>query len=373
MLTSQLDYDLPAHLIATTPVQPRDAARLMIIDRRTGQVDHRHVRDLPNLVGCDGLNPGDLMVFNQSRVLPASFTARRIATGGTVRGLYLASSVDTDDCHWQVMLESGGKLRQGEVVRLDERAEIQLTEHLGNGVWKAKLDSTDDTTTLLYRIGRPPLPPYIRRQRRQLGQPELQCEDQQQYNTVFASDPGSVAAPTAGMHFTRPLLDQLSQAGIQQAVVTLHIGLGTFAPVRTMRIEDHPIHSEWVSVPAATIRALRNGGRIIPVGTTTVRALESLSNPPPASGDFTTLTRLFITPSMDQIGDEDNSCSVGGPGFTFRYTDALMTNFHLPRSTLLAMVAALPGVGVKRLMGWYQLAIDQGYRFYSYGDAMLIL
>jgi len=368
MLTTDLDYDLPPRLIATEPAAPRDGAKLMLVDRHTGQVQHHHVRDLPRLVAQrpDPINtpqPGDLLVFNQSRVLPASFTAKRDSTQGKVRGLYLKNlnTLDrSDGCYWELMLESRGKLRVGEHLFLNEHSRLTLTEKLEQGRWTAKLDSPDPTMDLLERIGSPPLPPYIRRQRRHLNQPEIHSQDTARYNTVFASDPGSVAAPTAGLHFTPALLDTLGHAGIQRATVTLHIGLGTFAPVRTERLEDHPIHSEWLRVPATTLAAIRNtrarGGRIIPVGTTTVRALESLPEEPPQTGDFSTQTRLLIT-----------------PGFSFRFTDALLTNFHLPRSTLLAMVAALPGVGLDRLKGWYQTAITHDYRFYSYGDAMLIV
>lgn len=368
MLTTELDYDLPSRLIATEPATPRDHAKLMIVDRRTGQAYHHHVRDLPQLIQqcpkqINMPQPGDLLVFNQTRVLPASFTAEREQTQGQVRGLYLNTSDRPDGCYWEVMLESRGKLREGEHVRLNEQSRLTLTEKLEQGRWLAKLDSPDSTMDLLERIGSPPLPPYIRKQRRHLHQPEIQPGDTDHYNTVFAADAGSVAAPTAGLHFTPALLDQLDHAGVRRAAVTLHIGLGTFAPVRTDRLEDHAIHSEWLRVPASTLTAIQEtqdrGGRIIPIGTTTVRALESLPDEWPSNGDFSTQTQLFITP--------------GTPGFSFRLTDALLTNFHLPRSTLLAMVAALPGVGLDRLKGWYQTAIEHSYRFYSYGDAMLIV
>ena len=371
MLTADLEYDLPPQLIATEPATPRDSAKLLIVDRHTGQAQHHRVRDLPQLVQqrphpINTPQPNDLLVFNQTRVLPASFTAQREQTQGQVRGLYLNTPDRPDGCYWEVMLESRGKLREGEHLRLDEQARLTLAEKLEQGRWIAKLDCPDSTMDLLERIGSPPLPPYIRKQRRHLNQPETQPGDTDRYNTVFANDPGSVAAPTAGLHFTPALLDQLDHADIQRATVTLHIGLGTFVPVRTENLEDHAIHSEWLRVPAATLTAIQNtraqGGRVIPVGTTTVRALESLPEELPSSGDFSTQTRLFITPSTP-----------GTPGFSFRFTDALLTNFHLPRSTLLAMVAALPGVGLDQLKRWYQIAIEHEYRFYSYGDAMLIV
>ncbi len=365
MLTADLHYHLPPDLIATHPAHPRDTAKLMVIDRQADRVLHRRVCDLPRLIGdTDQLpsapRPGDLLVFNRTRVLPASFTGRRVATGGGVTGLYLESRRDPDACLWQVMLESRGKPQENERIALDSNSHLVLENRLGNGQWLARLESPEDTLALLDRIGSPPLPPYIRRQRRAQNQPEVQPEDKQSYNTVYAAQPGSVAAPTAGLHFTPQLLSQLEDAGLKKAFLTLHVGLGTFAPVRTDRVEDHPIHEEWVSIPASTIQSLRDartaGRRVIPVGTTTVRALESLPDPLPAQGDFTTKTKLFIQ-----------------PGFKFRFTDALMTNFHLPQSTLLALVAAMPGVGLDRIKNWYQQAIDQSYRFYSYGDAMLIL
>jgi len=374
MLTESLDFSLPPQLIATEPSQPRDAARLMVIDRHSGSIHHTHVRNLPGLVSKPPTSmatpqPGDLLVFNQSRVIPAFFVATRSATGGSIRGLYLASPSQEDRCTWLVMLESRGKLNVGEKISLEQQSWLELEENRCHGQWLARLTSPDNTSILLNRIGKPPLPPYIRRQRRLLHQAEIQPQDTLAYNTVFAQDPGSIAAPTAGLHFTTDLLAQLEQVGIQHAVVTLHVGLGTFAPVRTQRLEDHEIHLEPMTVPTATMTAIeatrRAGGRVIPIGTTTVRALESLPDPPPTQGDFTTCTDLFITP--------DGSPSAGACGFSFRFTDALMTNFHLPKSTLLAMVAALPEVGLPRLKAWYQLAIDEAYRFYSYGDAMLIL
>lgn len=365
MLTQELDYHLPPERIATTPAEPRDAARLMVVHRRHNRIEHRHVRDLPDL----GLGPNDLLVFNHSRVLPAFFEGVRHGTGGKITGLYLGAPAPG---LWHVMLESRGSLRTGESVRLAPDAALELVTRLGAGQWHARLHSPQGTLDLLQRVGSTPLPPYIRKRRQALAQPLHQPDDAHRYNTVYAAEPGSVAAPTAGLHFTAPLLRQLDSLGVARAFVTLHVGLGTFAPVRTQRVEDHPIHSEWVSIPPATLAALArtraNAGRIIPVGTTTVRALESLPDPlpdPPLHpGPFSTDTRLFITPPDP---------AAGTPGFRFRFADGLMTNFHLPCSTLLALVAALPEVGLDRLKQWYQLAIDHEYRFYSFGDAMLLL
>ncbi len=385
MLTRELEYELPIDRIAVSPADPRDAAKLMVIDRAKDRIMHRHVRDLPTLVrpprsATPSHEPGDLLVFNESRVIPASFSAVRAATGGRVTGLYLGQIGDDQDSCWRVMLESGGKLRTAEALELEPRSRLELVEKRPDGSWIAALDSPDGPLAVLERIGSTPLPPYIRRRRRDLSQQEIQPLDPQRYNTVYATKPGSVAAPTAGLHFTPALLNELDHTGVCRAMVTLHIGPGTFSPVRSDRLEDHAIHREWVHIPAATIasihRAKATGRRIIPVGTTSVRALESLPDPLPAEGDFTTDTQLFIKPTghgRGPVNTPDAQNMVGQGPFPFRFTDGLMTNFHLPRSTLLALVAALPGVGIDRLKTWYRIAIEQGYRFYSYGDAMLIL
>ncbi|MFW6059856.1 MAG: tRNA preQ1(34) S-adenosylmethionine ribosyltransferase-isomerase QueA [Phycisphaeraceae bacterium] len=356
MRTDVLDYDLPPDRIATRPVEPRDAARLLVADRATGQVSHHHVRDLPAL----GLfEPGDLVVMNRTRVIPAAFEATRRDTGGRVRGLYLHAP---DAQHWRALLEARGRLQPGERLTLDERAALTLIEPVERGEWLLRYEGDESTEALLHRIGQPPLPPYIRKSRRARHEDEVQPDDVQRYNTVYAQEPGSVAAPTAGLHFTPQLLDALARMGVRCATVTLHVSRGTFEPVRSDTLQQHRMHEEWVHVPRATIAALREtraaNRRILAVGTTTVRALESLPEPIDAiAGDHTAATNLFIHPEAN---------------FTFRFTDRLLTNFHLPRSTLLAMVATLPGVGLDRLKTWYRSAIDEGYRFYSYGDAMLI-
>ncbi|MFI4862178.1 MAG: tRNA preQ1(34) S-adenosylmethionine ribosyltransferase-isomerase QueA [Phycisphaerales bacterium JB063] len=364
MKTAELDYDLPEALIATQPAQPRDSARLMVFRRATGEVEHAQVRDLPDLgvVGRD-----DLMLVNQTRVLPAYLHATRAATGGKVSGLYLDSPADRT---WRVMLESRGKLTPGETITLDDRASLTLQTREDGGQWLAQLTGEDDTLTVLHRLGTTPMPPYIRRARKHRGGPEVTDTDHERYNTVYAGardHARSVAAPTAGLHFTPGLLDRLASQGIRRAAVDLHVGAGTFAPVRVEDLNDHPMHAEHLSIPASTLATIRTtreqGGRILAVGTTTVRAAESLPADlaelptQPDAPDYTADTRLFIQPDA---------------GFTFRFTDALLTNFHLPRSTLLALVAALPGVGIDRLLNLYRQAIDHGYRFYSYGDAMLI-
>lgn len=357
MRTDALDYHLPPGRIATRPAEPRDAARLLLADRATGSVSHHRVRDLPGL----GLfAASDLLVLNQTRVIPASFEGTRRATGGRVRGLYLHAP---DARHWRVMLEARGTLGKQERIDLDGRTHLTLTERIEGGEWLARYHGDEPTEALLQRLGRPPLPPYIHKARRAQREPEQRSDDVERYNTVYARDAGSVAAPTAGLHFTPELLAALEAQGVRRATVTLHVGRGTFEPVRTDTLDAHRMHEEWIHVPQDTIAALREtrraGGRILAVGTTTVRALESLPEPiETIREDYTARTDLFIHPEAE---------------FRFRFTDRLLTNFHLPRSTLLAMVAALPGVGLGRLMQWYQAAINEQYRFYSYGDAMLIV
>jgi S-adenosylmethionine:tRNA ribosyltransferase-isomerase len=361
MRVDQLDYDLPGELIATAAAMPRDSARLMVVHRDTDRVEHRYIRDLPNL---GVFQPGDLMLVNTSKVLPAYYQATRAATGGKITGLYLSSPADNQ---WLTLIESRGKPKPGERITLDDDNNLTLIEHVGCGEWLATYTGPDDTLTLLSRIGLAPLPPYIRKARKAHNQPQVTPEDMDRYNTVYADQAGSVAAPTAGLHFTPELLETLQAAGVTRAEVTLHVGMGTFSPIRCQDIDDHPIHSEFITVPSKTISAIQqirnSGGSITAVGTTTVRAIESLPDNINSLADqgFSTDTQLFITP-----GPPDN-------GFHYRFTDHLLTNFHLPRSTLLALVAALPEVGIDRLMGWYQEAIKERYRFYSFGDAMLIV
>jgi len=366
MRTDSLDYQLPDELIATQAAEPRDSARLLLVRRTSQSIEHHRVSDLPKL----GLfEAGDVIIINQTRVLPAQLTGVRQGTGGRVTGLFINAD---DDRRWRVMLESRGRLTPGETIQLTTDtqdaapADLQLLESLGSGEWLAQLQGDEDTAAVLGRLGQTPLPPYIRKQRKRLGQGEITEQDRDRYNTVYAQSPGSVAAPTAGLHFTPALLDTLEQMGVRRVAVDLHVGLGTFAPVRTEHLEDHDMHRESYTVPRDALDAItsarKNGNRLLIVGTTTVRALESLPDDaldPGAHPDgITSSTNLFIRPDA---------------GFTFRYTDRLMTNFHLPQSTLLALVASLPGIGLDRLMAVYEQAVAERYRFYSYGDAMLIV
>lgn len=335
----------------------------MVMRRDSQSIEHHHVRDLP---GLGVIQEGDLMLVNQTRVLPALLTGQRETTGGRISGLYIGSD---DHGRWQVMLESRGSLKPNELITLGQDKatdQLRLIESLGGGQWHAQLISDASTPVVLQRVGQTPLPPYIRKQRRRLGLDEVNDNDSNRYNTVYAGSAGSVAAPTAGLHFTDPLLETLSDMGVQRAAVDLHVGIGTFAPVRSETLDEHLMHDEWFTVPHQTLDAIRQararGGRLLVVGTTTVRALESLPadalEPGVHPDGITASTDLFIRP--------DN-------GFAFRFTDRLMTNFHLPRSTLLALVASLPGVGLDRLLAGYALAVQERYRFYSYGDAMLVV
>ncbi len=345
MRTDDLDYHLPEELIADRPPERRDAARLLTASLADGSVAHHHVTDLPDL-----LQPGDLLVLNDTRVLPARFTATRAATGGSVDGLFVETRNDTT---WHVMLRSGGKLTAGERIAFEDDHAIELLDQLPDGSWIAAKQSALDTEALLDRVGAMPLPPYILKKRGDVDWDDL---DRLRYQTVYARQPGAVAAPTAGLHFTDDLLRALTERGIHLTYVTLHVGLGTFAPVRAEDLNDHAMHTERISVPTETLEALRAARveqrRIIAVGTTSVRTLESLPDPLP-TGTYEATTDLLIQ-----------------PGYAMRWTDGLLTNFHLPRSTLLALVAAM--TGLDRLMELYRVAIDQRYRFYSYGDAMLL-
>ncbi|MCC5830636.1 MAG: tRNA preQ1(34) S-adenosylmethionine ribosyltransferase-isomerase QueA [Phycisphaeraceae bacterium] len=356
MRTSELDYPLPEDRIALHPAEPRDTARLMVIDRQSTRPEHAQVRDIPRW-----LRAGDLLVFNQSRVIPARFEAVRCDTGGRVGGLFLAREGEL----WRAMLESRGRLEPGRSIELGGELRLTLAESLGGGFWRVRPEVEIDPLQVLARHGSTPLPPYIRQARKKAGLDPVSPIDQQCYNTVYASQPGSIAAPTAGLHFTPQLLEELEARGILTTHITLHVGVGTFLPIRVDDLSEHRMHEEWFELrPEARgkiSRARREGRRIIPVGTTTVRTLESITPEELSAAEagghpIARPTSLFIQ-----------------PGFRFQWTDALLTNFHLPRSTLLALVAALPGVGLDRLKQWYALAVDQRYRFFSYGDAMLIL
>ncbi len=346
MRLEDLDYDLPADRIAAEPLADRAAARLLVLCREAGGVAHHHVRDLPAL-----LDPGDLLVLNDTRVLPARVGARR-RSGGRVELTFLEPLPDAKGA-WEALARAGGRLQPGEALAGPGGVRLVLLQPAGEGRWGVRVEGLA-VEDLLARHGRPPLPPYIGRAPGDLRE----ALDRERYQTVYAREPGAVAAPTAGLHFTAGLLAALADRGVGHAFVTLHVGLGTFAPVRVADLDEHPMHAERFCVPAATAAAVRaareRGGRVVAVGTTVVRALEAAVGPDGVPGPAKGRTRLLIQ-----------------PGWPFRAVDALLTNFHLPRSTLLALVCALGGR--ERVLAAYAEAIGQGYRFYSYGDAMLLL
>ncbi|HYO24582.1 MAG TPA: tRNA preQ1(34) S-adenosylmethionine ribosyltransferase-isomerase QueA [Lacipirellulaceae bacterium] len=347
-----LDYDLPPELVAQEPLRNRADARLMIVDRRRGSIDHAHVRDLPEL-----LRSSDRLVLNDTRVVPAQLRGTRIETGGRWQGLFLGTLPDGE---WKLLCKTRGHLRAPEPVTLLDRdgraaAKLWLIERLDDGQWRARLDEPVDSLELLERVGRVPLPPYIRGG-------NMVDADVERYQTVYARRPGAVAAPTAGLHFTGDLLKQLAARGVELSAVTLHVGMGTFRPISVPDPAEHPMHAEWAEVTAAAAREIsetrRAGRRIVAVGTTAVRTLETAAADEASRGDelvgpWSGETRLFIR-----------------PGYEFRAVDALVTNFHFPRTTLLLLVQAFGGTELIRQA--YAEAVAEQYRFYSYGDAMLI-
>ena len=347
---SDFDYALPPERIAQAPARPRDSSRLLVLDRQTGALAHHHFYDLPGL-----LLPTDLVVVNDTRVIPAAFTARR-ASGASIEGLFLRV---LEGGLWEVLLQGRGRLREGQAVALAdaagaERASLQLVSRGEGGSWHVRPPAGTDAVRLLEEVGRPPLPPYIRRKGEAAA---LGSGDREDYQTVYARRDGAVAAPTAGLHFTPRVLEGLAARGIERVAVTLHVGVGTFQPVRVERLADHRMHEEFADISAeaaaAINRARAEGRRIVVIGTTTVRALESAAGEGgvQAGGRW---TEIFIRPPH-----------------RFRAVDALVTNFHLPRSTLLVLVSAF--AGRDRILAAYAEAMRAGYRFYSYGDAMLIV
>jgi S-adenosylmethionine:tRNA ribosyltransferase-isomerase len=337
----EFDFDLPRERIAQQPCEPRDAARLLFIPALGGFKD-RQVGDLPAL-----LRRGDLLVFNDTKVIPARLVGRR-----------REAAVEVTLCHdlghgsWQAFAKGSRRLRPGDPLVFAEDFCATVAAKHPDGLITLQFDlEAREFQERLSRYGAMPLPPYIRRPR--AGYPR----DRVDYQTIFAREEGAVAAPTAGLHFTRALLDALAEHGIGWTTLTLHVGPGTFLPVKTTDPREHTMHAEWGVVSAATTeriaKARRNGGRIVAVGTTSLRLLESAAEQSGEVRPFSGETRLFIT-----------------PGYRFRAIDMMVTNFHLPRSTLLMLVAAL--VGLKRIKAAYAHAVTAGYRFYSYGDACLI-
>lgn len=365
--TDELDYELPPGLIATHPAEPRDAARLMVVRRSSAELEHAQVRDLPRF-----LRRSDVLVLNTTAVAPARLAARLQGKDRLVDGLFLN---EVEPLRWRIMLNGHGRLKPGDQLELVDQREaasgvvLRLLERI-EGDWLTSVESPEPTERLLERVGRTPLPPYIVKAR---GSVDTVTDEQDRrwYQTVYAdlTKRQSIAAPTAGLHLTPPLLAALGKAGVRRTEVVLHVGPGTFRPITAATVEQHRMHSERFSISPETVavlcevQAARLERRdeapcVIAVGTTSTRALESLPAdllPLAASGKpLEGSTNLLIAPP-----------------YRFKHVNALMTNFHLPRSTLLALVAAM--VGLDRLKSIYAEAVRQGYRFYSYGDAMLIL
>ena len=340
MKTHDFWYDLPEELIAQTPLERRDSSRLMVLNRQTGEISHRHFYDI-----LDYLNPGDCLVMNDSRVLPARLLGHR-PTGGAVEVLLLR---DLGDKKWECLCKPGRKMQVGQEVIFGDgelTATVAQLQEDGNRVVEFHYQGI--FLEVLERLGKMPLPPYIK----------AELQDQERYQTVYSREIGSAAAPTAGLHFTKELLEKIREKGVNEAFVTLHVGLGTFRPVKAEEVTEHHMHSELCMMNTGTADILnatrRNGGRIICVGTTSCRTLESLVN---ADGSFeakSKWTDIFIY-----------------PGYAFKAMDGLITNFHLPESTLVMLVSAF--AGREHVLNAYAEAVKERYRFFSFGDAMCIL
>ena len=343
---SHYDFKLPKELIAQFPLPNREDARLLSIDRSRNELDHHHVRDLAEL-----LNPDDCLVLNNTKVLPAKLVGKRTATGGRWEGLFLKAD---GAGNWNMLGKTRGRMQVGETVTVRDRdgresSTLTLVTRLDDGSWVMKPEMSGDFETVLNQIGRVPLPHYIRGG-------DMVDSDLENYQTLFAKHIGAVAAPTAGLHLTKPLMDRIKKRGVQLAQVTLHVGIGTFRPVTAEDLDDHQMHFEWGEIDEATVQKIdackKKGGRIIAVGTTSVRVLETAAaggTLQPWRGE----TDLFIKPPYE-----------------FKAIDGLITNFHLPRSTLLVMIRTFGGDDLMKRA--YQEAVEEKYRFFSYGDAMLI-
>ena len=339
MKTHDFYYDLPEELIAQTPLERRDASRLMTLDRKTGQIGHKHFYDI-----VDYLQPGDCLVMNDSRVLPARLLGHR-PTGGAVEVLLLR---DLGQRRWECLCKPGRKMQPGNQVIFGNgelTATVVEVQDTGNRIVEFHYEGI--FLEVLERLGKMPLPPYIK----------AELEDQERYQTVYSREIGSAAAPTAGLHFTNELLDTIRAKGVKTAFVTLHVGLGTFRPVKAEDIQQHHMHSELCMMSEETANILnetkRNGGRVICVGTTSCRTLESLVK---EDGSFEAASRwtdIFIY-----------------PGYQFKAMDALITNFHLPESTLVMLVSAF--AGREHVLNAYKTAVEEKYRFFSFGDAMFL-
>ena len=341
MKTSDFNYELPPELIAQTPIPQRDASRLLVLNKNTGAWQHRHFYDLPEY-----LRPGDCLILNNSRVLPARLLGHRLPGGGACEVLLL---IDRGNKTWECLVRPGKRMRTGAKLSFgDGELTAEVVEELPGGNRLVRFDYEGIFLEVLERLGKMPLPPYIKE--------ELQ--DQERYQTVYSKVNGSAAAPTAGLHFTQELLDQVSTMGVKLGYVTLHVCLWTFRPVKEDEIEGHEMHSEYCVIPQETADLInetkKNGGRVICVGTTSCRTIESWAAEDGTMTASAGWTDIFIY-----------------PGYRFKVLDGLITNFHLPESTLIMLVSAL--AGREHVLAAYQEAVKERYHFFSFGDAMLIL
>ena len=340
MKKSDFFYNLPEELIAQTPIEPRNASRLMVLNRENGEVKHKKFTDLPVF-----LNKGDLLVLNDTKVLPARIFGKRTDTGSEVEFVLLKRKNDTD---WECIAGPGKKAKVGHIFTFSEKLSGEITEVLPDGNRILRFVFEGEFYSLLNEVGNMPLPHYIKEE----------LKDKDRYQTVYSRELGSAAAPTAGLHFTKEMLEELKQLGINIAYVTLHVGLGTFRPVKVDNILEHKMHSEHYHIPKETAELINatkeKGGRVICVGTTSCRTVESAADENGRLTECSGDTDIFIY-----------------PGYKFKCLDALITNFHLPESTLIMLVSAL--AGYENTMNAYKIAVEEKYRFFSFGDAMLIL
>ncbi|MBO4854601.1 MAG: tRNA preQ1(34) S-adenosylmethionine ribosyltransferase-isomerase QueA [Oscillospiraceae bacterium] len=340
MKTSDFYFDLPQELIAQTPAARRDASRLLVLDKDTGAIEHRHFYDLPSY-----LRPGDCLVLNDSRVLPARLLGERLPGGGACEVLLL---IDRGEKTWECLVRPGRRMHVGTRLSFGGgELTAQVTEELPDGNRLVRFDYDGIFLEILDRLGKMPLPPYIR----------AELQDRERYQTVYSKVTGSAAAPTAGLHFTEELLEKIRAMGVELAFVTLHVGLGTFRPVKTEEITDHEMHSEYCVISPETAERInvtkRRGGRVICVGTTSCRTVESWAGEDGTVRSGAGWTNIFIY-----------------PGYRFKVLDGLITNFHLPESTLIMLVSAL--AGREHVLAAYEEAVRERYRFFSFGDATLI-
>lgn len=340
MKVEDFDYYLPEELIAQTPLKKRDESRLLVLDKKTGEIEHKKFYDI-----IDYLEPGDTLVLNDTKVLPARLIGEKAETGAVIE-ILLLKNIEKDE--WETLAKPARRIKKGTIVNFgDAKLKAKCTKVLDDGIRHFELIYDGILMEILEELGTMPLPPYIHEK----------LEDQSLYQTVYAKEIGSAAAPTAGLHFTKELLKRIEKKGINIAYITLHVGLGTFRPVSVERVEDHEMHSEFYSMSKEVAELLnntrKNGKRIIAVGTTSTRTLETITSKYNEFRECHGWTNIFIY-----------------PGYEFKGIDALITNFHLPKSTLVMLVSAL--AGRENIMHAYKIAVDKKYRFFSFGDAMFI-